>query len=139
MKRKGSANEMHSTLYSIVIGLTVAVIVSVLGAALGAALLAKQTVGMPSTWIVADIIQFLSSMLGVLIACKLAEGKYIIISGITAAVYVFLLVSTAILFFDAQMSNWGTSLLAIAIGSGSACAICIMNIEKRKGRRRVRC
>lgn len=109
---KKESNLMWS---GIIWGLLVAILFTILGAAIGAAILNSGSVPENSgTWISA-IIWAISSFCGIMISLKLTKEKILLTAGITAAVYLLMLMAVNLLIFQQRFMGLWKGIIAVLV------------------------
>ena len=114
-------------------GLLIAVLFSILGAAIGASII--NSGGIPESgtaWITA-LVWGISVFCGNMVSLRLHKQKMVVLSAITAGIYLVILVALNLLLLEQQLDGLGRALLAVIAGSAAAV---LLNSGKRKGKRR---
>lgn len=127
---KKESNLMWS---GIIWGLLVAILFTILGAAIGAAILNSGSVPENSgTWISA-IIWAISSFCGIMLSLKLTKDKIFLTAGITAAVYLLMLMAVNLLIFQQRFMGLWKGILAVFT---SFLIAIFLNLNRPKAKRR---
>lgn len=121
----------QSAVRSVLYGILIAILMLLLGSAIVAALIYKGNVNETSASALASILVFISVLDGGSIAAKLRKKKAAVISAITTAGIVLILVATNIIFFDAKFEGTITILIAALLGWIVAS---LVGAEKKKKR-----
>lgn len=80
------------------------------------------------------MILFLSSLLGVLIAARRLKEKRLVIAIAVSVLYILVLFTLNIVFYDGSFKAVGTNLLTVVIGMAVGC----LPIARKKGRKRIK-
>lgn len=125
----------HSMIAAILIGAVFAIAVSVLLAAITAALITNGRIGEGSIVFIPYIIIFLGITTGSILCNLRAEGKYAIINTAVAAIYLFLLVASNIIFFDGVFNKLWLVILTMIVTIALSSFVSV-NSHKPKKRKR---
>lgn len=127
---KKESNLMWS---GIIWGLLVAILFTILGAAIGAAILNSGSVPENSgTWISA-IIWAISSFCGIMLSLKLTKDKMLLTAGITAAVYLLMLMAVNLLIFQQRFMGLWKGIIAVLV---SFLVSILLNLNSSKVKQR---
>ena len=127
---KKESNLMWS---GIIWGLLVAILFTILGAAIGAAILNSGSVPENSgTWISA-IIWAISSFCGIMLSLKLTKDKMLLTAGITAAVYLPMLMAVNLLIFQQRFMGLWKGIIAVLV---SFLVSILLNLNSSKVKQR---
>lgn len=77
-------------------------------------------------------IQFVAIFVGAMAAMKLTGKAPALVGGISVAIYLFILLATNILFFQGDISDIWSTLLAVVLGCIFACTLCMAKPRKKK-------
>lgn len=121
---------------SIGLGVLISVLLSILLAAGIAMLMLSEHLKEENIQLYSFIVIFISVFTGGLSACGLAKEKYAMMSGITALVYLLLLVCASVFVFEGGLNNIWTSALVIALGYVLSCVVCIVSTGRKPHRKR---
>ena len=136
MKKTLQTQKEMSMSRAAVIGIAICIVISLLAGAGLTSMVLGETISEANMHYYTFGVLFIACFLGVLIAAKLAGGKYAVVAGIVAGVYLLLLLAVAILLFDGMFSGVIGKGVSILLGAGAACAICIRKGNGKKGRKR---
>lgn len=132
--KKTTKNRTSSIFKSITIGLVAAIITTTVMLALTGWLIQSESVSEKTSRLFIMATQFIATFIGALIAGKTFGSKYAVVCGFSVVAYLFILTTTAILFFQSQFGGVGSSIGMCCAGFAAACAIC--TIKKDRNRRR---
>ena len=113
----------NSMWIAVIYGVVISIGISILGCVIGAIFVDKEIIGSFTT-IMAMVVWIVSSFLGTMIATRLVNGNKLIILGITAVVYLFILVCASILFIDGSFMTLWQGSVSVLIGTGLTMVIC---------------
>lgn len=141
MPKLNNKTAISSSLISGGIGTASSIVIALLLTVIGAIFIENEYLNIGSVNILALTIQFVSSLVGTLIAGKLSRTNYFLSCGAVCGCYFLLMLITAMLFFDGVGGSVLLSALAILIGGGTAILLCTKGnnrIKRRKKRVRSR-
>ena len=85
--------------------------------------------------IIVPIIQFISSFLGIFAATKFVKENKLLVMGVSAGMYLLVLICVALLFFDGLSTKVVTGPIAILAGVVSAAMIVCKKKKRGRGKR----
>ena len=126
VKSKGSLT------VSVAIGILLALIVSIVSSGGIGLLVLKEYVSAEETKYFVIGIQYISVVLGSIVAAKTVMKAPALACGIVTLLYVFVLVAVNIIFLSGNMSGVWSGVLASSVGWITGCAICALKPRKNK-------
>ena len=134
MRTSGKKNS-GSFSKSAALGVAVSSVISLMLSAVLALLVSKERVDATKVDNSMPFISAISVLIGGVIAGKKWDEKLALLIGAVGLIYLFLLSGAGVLIFDGGFHNLGLRLLAVVVGSGISCAICIRG-KGTKGKRK---
>lgn len=132
VKEKGT-----STGQQIGIGVLIAVVATVIFASVIALLIIQEVLPESAVTVLCFVGLLVSSFAGCIFTGKRSVSKVAIYSGITAGIYIALMLAIGIVIFDGELEGVLPNTVSILVGYGVACALCISRAKsghKRKWR-----
>lgn len=127
---KKESNLMWS---GIIWGLLVAMLFTILGAAIGAAILNSGSIPENACSWISVIIWTISSFCGIMLSLKLTKDKMLLSAGITAAVYLLMLMAVNLLIFQQRFVGLWKGIIAVSV---SFLVAILLNLNRPKVKRR---
>ena len=118
------------------IGTMVSLVISIVLAALVTSLIAREKINENQMNIFSLGIHYAAVLAGAICAYKITYSKCVLVTGLTALVYLLFMCTTAIVVYDGISPSIWTSILAVGLSFLSACTVCISGGMKHKKRKR---
>lgn len=125
-------NAERSLAASAAIGVLISIVISILFSSVVALLVVNGRISAEYMQYFAYGIQLFAVILGAYIAGKLIKQKAAVVCGIVSGTYMLLLLAVNILLVDSGISNLSITLIAVVLGWGCSCALCMKRRERRK-------
>jgi len=130
-----SVKSNHSV-SSILVGTIVPILLTIVSAGVIAIMIINETIPENASGYYSAGMQFLSCLIGFIIAGKMSEKRLAVSVGICAAVYLVVMTGIGILLLDSSFSVKWISIIAVLISYVLACAICIRKGKSKRIRKR---
>ncbi len=134
MKTMKKVNRGHTVVpvWAITIGAGVSVAVTILVSIISALAISNESLPQERIGLISALSQILSAFVGCMVATILAGRMPAVVSAITCAVYMTLLICSNILFMDGDLSRVGAGVLFILLGGVLAVGVKLLS---RKGKK----
>lgn len=116
MKTYNSNHKKITIPISSAIGLLIAFIITGIGGILGSSMIHNGNLSESAYGTVTFITWMIASFSGAFVSGVSYKEKFLIVSLLSVAVYMFLMLAAAIMFFDGNLQRMGQGLLAIFVG-----------------------
>ena len=83
----------------------------------------KEIIPLSAMSLATMFIHFSSAFVGTFLTQKLSNSKWAIVAGITAAIYIAVLIITSMLFFSGKMSGVLSGVAAVIVGAAASCFV----------------
>lgn len=132
VKNFSKEQKMNSMWVAIAYGSVIAILISLLGSIIGAILMNRELIGESAAFILPIIVWIASGFTGTMVAAKLARSRYLLVAGITALIYLFVLISVSILIFDGKFTALWQGIVSVLAGGGLSL---ILSSRKNTGKK----
>ena len=130
----GTKSKVMPLWTAVLIGILFSLLVSFTGALIKTLLINKGSLQENTNGVLSAVIWFASTFVGSVIACKIVNRQYFVVSVITFSGYLLFLVGMQIIFFDSKFYQIWKGVLAAAVGI----IPCILMFARTSGRKKAK-
>ncbi len=138
VKTKHKATRTENSIFkSVAIGVAAGMVVSMLLLLLLTSLVMNGSVGEDRTQSFIFAIRAVGGFAGCMLATVAAKKQHLLVSGVTAGIYLIALLAVGIVFYEGSFADFGSGLLSVLIGCGIACISRLKPPAKGKYKRHI--
>lgn len=134
--RHRAAARNNTVIASVAVGVIAGMLTVILLSLLLTSLVVNGSIGEDKTGAYISVIRSFGCFTGCMLSTAFAKKQYLLVTGLTAAAYLVVLLAVGIVFYDGSFVHFGNGLLMTVIGCAAACMIRLKPPSKRKHRRR---